>query len=132
MTNASRTIIDNDYSKVELENGIIITTWKQPLVNLEIIKQIVHNRTQAAGGKKYPLLVKVKSLRSSTKEARDFLASEKGRENVISTAIHVTSIMEHMIASLFIYLNKPVIPTKIFKDEARAKEWLAQFVIHEN
>jgi hypothetical protein len=121
-------LIDNEYSKIEFENGIIITTWKSSFINLTTIKQLVNNRLKATAGKKYPVLLKMKSIKDSTKEARDFLASEEGGKDVLAVAVYVNSVLENMIANFFIYLNKPLVPTKVFKDETKAKEWLANYI----
>jgi hypothetical protein len=80
-------------------------------------------------GQKYAVLIKMKSIKGSTKEARDFLASQIGCDGLIAGAILVDSIVENMLATFFIYLNKPRIPTKIFKDESKAKEWLELYVV---
>jgi hypothetical protein len=119
---------ENEHTKIELENGILIATWKSSFVDLDIAKEAVINRLLVTNGQKYPVLIKIKSVRSSTKEARDFLASEKGCAAVIAGAVYVDSILENMIATFFIFLNKPSVPLKIFKDETKAKEWLQQFV----
>lgn len=121
------TLADNQDIKIELENGIIIATYKNSFIDLEIAKKMIHTRLKASAGKNYPVLVKIKSVRDCTKEARDFLA-EKGCEGVIAGAILADSIFENMIANLFIYLNKPLIPTKVFKDKTKAKQWLEQFL----
>lgn len=121
-------LLDNEYGKIELENGIIIATWKAAFIDLETAQKAVSNRLTVFAGQNYPVLVKIKSIKDSTKEARDFLASEQAGKGIIAGAIHVDSIIENMLATFFIYLNKPVTPTKIFKDETKAKEWLAQFL----
>lgn len=115
---------DNEYGCIELEDGIIIATWKVSYIDLDIAKKAVENRLKVFNNKKYPGLVKIGFLKDTTKDARDFLASTKGCEGFIAGAIVVNTILENIIASLYLYLNKPVVPTKIFKDEAKAKEWL--------
>lgn len=121
-------LLDNEYSKIELSNGIMIATWKASIINLDIAKNTVISRLSVTGGQNFPVLIKIKSIKGSTKEARDFLSSEKGSEGVIAAAIYVDSIVGNMLATFFIYLNKPRIPTKIFKDEKTATKWLEQFV----
>jgi len=121
-------LLDNEYCKVELSGSIIFGTWKDSFIDLDIAKKAVSKRLEVTEGKSYPVLINIKSVKDSTKEARDFLASEKGCEGITAGAILVDSILANMIAYLFIYLNKPQIPTKVFKDEAKAKEWLGQFV----
>lgn len=122
-------LLDNEYSKIELSNGIIIATWKASFIDLNIAKNAVSSRLSVTARQNYPVLIKMKSVKGSTKEARDFLSSEKGSDGVIAGAILVDSIVENMLATFFIYLNKPGIPTKIFKDESKAIEWLEQFVV---
>lgn len=119
---------DNEYARIELEDGIVIATWKVTFVDLEIAQKAVTTRQMAFRKNKYPCLIKIHSIKDSTKEARDFLASEQGCEGIIAAAILAESVLENMIANFFIYLNKPLVPTKIFKDETKAKEWLAEFV----
>lgn len=122
-------LLDNEHTKIELSNGIMIATWKASSINLEIAKNVVRSRLDATEGQNYPILIKIKSIKGSTKEARDFLSSEKGSEGVIAAAIFVNSTLGNMLATFFIYLNKPRIPTKIFKDESKAIDWLEQFVV---
>lgn len=131
-TENTKLLLDNEYSKIELSNGILIATWKASFVNLDIAKQVVSRRLSVTSGQNYPILIKIKSIKDSTKEARDFLASEKGSDGIIAGAVIVDSVLGNMLATFFIFLNKPRIPTKIFKDEAKAKEWLEQFVVKDS
>jgi hypothetical protein len=120
-------VVDTKNIKVELVDKILIATWKCSFVDIHIAKEVVSSRINVMQGERYPALVKITSVKDSTKEARDFLASQKGCEGVIAMAIYVESILEIMVANLFIYLNKPIIPTKVFKDELKARAWLFQY-----
>jgi len=121
-------LLDNEHGRIELSNGILIATWKATFINLDIAKNAVSSRLLVTAGQNYPVLIKIKSIKDSTKEARDFLASEKGCDGIIAGAVKVDSVLTNMLATFFIYLNKPLIPTKIFKDETKAMQWLEQFV----
>lgn len=123
----TKLLLDDEYSRIELEDGIIIATWKNNFINISVAKHVVEQRLKAANGVKYPFLIKIKSIRDTTKEARDFLASKQGCEGLTAAAILAESVLENMIANFFIYLNKPLVPTKIFKDEKKALEWLANY-----
>src|SRR4051812_43875099 len=116
-----------DYS-LELETDIIIGRFKGPNIDLRLAQTIVKDRLSIFNGRKYPVLVIMKSLKNIDKEARDFLASEKGCEGLLAGAIFVNSILENTIANLFLSLTNPLVPTKIFTDEKKAREWLHQFV----
>lgn len=117
---------------MELERGIIIATWKVAYIDMETAQKAVKSRLVVFNGEKYPCLININSIKETTKEARDFLASEKGCEGFTAGAFLVDSILENVMASMYIYLNKPVVPTKVFKDRTKAVEWLAGFVEKNN
>jgi hypothetical protein len=121
-------LLDTENVIGELEDGILKFTWITSFIDLDIAEKSVSKRVNAMDGKSYPLLIKMKSINNITKEARDFLASPRGCEGVIVAAIQVSSPLENMIASMFLYLNPPLVPTKIFKDETKAKEWLSHYL----
>lgn len=100
------TILDIDCSKIELENEILIATWKNTFINLTIAKNAVIRRLEVTSGQKYPVLLKIKSIKNTTKEARDFLASEKGCEEIIAAAILINSFLGSMIANFWMKINK--------------------------
>lgn len=123
-----KTLLENEYHKLELENGIVIATWKANLIDLPIAKKMLAGRKDATNGQKYPFLIKMRSLRECTKEAREYYAAEGMGKDYVAGAVHVESIIESFIANFFIQVNKPLANFKIFNDEAKAKKWLEQFV----
>lgn len=123
-----KTLLDNEFHKLELEDGIIVATWKINVADLTTAKKMVATRLEATKGVKYPFLIKMKTFRESTQEARDFYASEDISKTMIACAVHVNSIVESFIANFFIAVNKPKTNFKIFSNEAKAKKWLEQFV----
>lgn len=125
-------LLDNEYCKIERLNGMMIATWKVPFVDLNIAKNVVNSRLSVAEGQNYPFLIRINSIKNSTKEARDYLSSETGGQGIIAAAIFVDSILTNMLATFFIFLNKPKIPAKIFKDEIKAMEWLEKFVVNDS
>ena|ERR1035437_918443 len=123
-----KTLLDNEYHRLDLEDGIIIATWKNSFIDLDIAKKMVESRLEVLQGKQYPFLIKMKSFRECTKEAREFYASAQISKDYIAGAIHIESILESFIANFFIAVNKPKTNFKIFNSEAKAKKWLAQYV----
>ncbi|MFY9310752.1 MAG: hypothetical protein WAQ28_17025 [Bacteroidia bacterium] len=121
-------LLDNEYGRIELENeSIIIATWKANILDLNTVQNAVSTRLEVVDGKSYPFLINIGSIKDSTKEARDFLASSEGTEGIIAGALLVTSTLENIMASIYIQFNKPIVPTKIFKDRAKAIEWLSKY-----
>ena len=119
-----KTIFENNKIIFELEDGILLGNWKCDIIDLDVAKEVVKHRVEATEGKKYPLLVDIKNVKTSTKEARDFLASEKGCEGLVASGILIGSSIGSMIGNFFINISRPYIPTQLFSDEAKAKKWL--------
>ena len=79
-------------------------------------------------GKKCPLLVDTRKIRSITKEARDHFAMKNRSGNVNSIAILVDSPLSRVIGNFFMGLNRPKVATKLFTDEEEAMAWLRKFI----
>lgn len=123
-----KVLFDNHEVILELENGIMLATFKVENLDLETTQKLVELRKKATNGKERPLIANIISVKSATKEARDFFASEKGCEGINATAIIVNSSIGTMIGNFYIVINKPLRPTKLFTDIIEAKKWLAQYV----
>ncbi len=123
-----KTLADNEYHKMQLENGIVIETFKPSYLDLKTTQKLVEDRVKTMGGTSYPLLANIRSIKTSSKRARDFFASEKGCDGLIAAALLVDSTLGSMIGNFFVKVTNPNIPTKAFSKETEAKKWLAQFV----
>lgn len=122
------TLTDNDFLKIESENNILIGIFKSAFVDITIAHKITNCRLEIQNGKLYPILSNIRLVKNSTKEARDFLASEAGCEGVLAAAVLTDSPVGNMIGNFFINVSKPLRPTKMFTKEAEAKKWLTQYV----
>lgn len=123
-----RLLLENEYVKIEIENNIVIGRFKAMDIDLDTARKIVEYRIIATEGKTFPLLADMKCIKSSTKAARDFFASESGCQGLTSTALLIDSPLGSMIANFYISINKPLRPVRVFTDEAKAKKWLAQYL----
>lgn len=121
-------LLENDEVRIDLELGILIAKWKSSFVDLNIAQQAVVNRLEATDFIPYPMVIDIKSIKSITKQSRDFLASEKGCEGIIAAAFLIDSSLGRILGNFFIQINKPLKPTKIFTNEIKAKKWLAKYV----
>lgn len=120
-------LIDTETFSLELENNILIGIICCDLVDLEYAKKVVTSRQELTKGENFPILVKLYSFKKLTKEARDYFASKQACEGILAGAIYTESVLENTIANLFLLLSPPAIPTKVFKNEEKAMEWLKQF-----
>jgi hypothetical protein len=121
-------LLDNNEITLELEDGIVNAIFKVEHFDLQLVQQLVEDRKKAFDGLLYPVIANVISVKSSTKAARDFFASEKGCEGIIAAAVIINSPVGSMIGNFYLRISRPLRPSKLFTDETEAKKWLAQFV----
>lgn len=121
-------LLDNDEVRIELQGGILFAKWKRSLADLNSAQQAVKHRLECTNFASFPLLLDVKELKNITKPARDFLASEKGCEGIIAGAFLINSSIGRIIGNFIIHINRPLIPTKIFTKEVKAKKWLSKYI----
>lgn len=112
----------------KIEDGCVIGTFHSDFMDLSIARKITEDRLKLQNGKEYPLLSNLKTVKNSTKSARDFMASEEGCEGVVAAAVVIDSPVGSIIINFFIRVSKPLRLTKIFTNEFEAKKWLAKFV----
>ena len=118
-------LTENEFTKIESEEGVIIGTLKVDLIDIDVVKGIIDLRLKVTDTiDPYPLLVNIRGVKNSTKEVRDFLASPKAAERVTVTALLIDSMVSATIGNFFMRISKPAVPTKIFTDEEEAIKWL--------
>ena len=121
-------MLETAYMKIWKEDGILYSVYSENLnINIEIAKNCVETRIAYSQGISYPVLIDMKGVKSVTKEARDYLADE-GARLIKGGALIVESALNKMLGNLFLRINKPKIPVKLFTDEKEAKEWLQQYL----
>lgn len=121
-------LLDNFEITLELEDGIVIAKFKAQHFDLQTVQELVKDRKKVFNGIIYPIIANVTSLKSSTKAARDFFASEAGCEGINAAAVIINSPVGSIIGNFYIRISRPLRPTKLFTDVTQAKKWLAQFV----
>lgn len=78
-------------------------------------------------GKKFPLLVDIRNIKSISSEAREHFTI-KGRESVVTAyAMILSSSLSRIIGNFFLSFDKPTVPVKLFGDADEALTWLRSF-----
>lgn len=79
-----------------------------------------------AKGVKVPLIVDMRQLKGISKAARQFYSDDDSPQTKACATL-VNSGLTRIIANLFLGLNKPKTPLKLFTAEQPAIEWLGKF-----
>lgn len=78
-----------------------------------------------SSGKKHPLLVDIRRVKSIDRVARREFASGT---NVTALALLIASPVSKVIGNVFVGLNKVAVPVRLFTSEAEATQWLKGFL----
>lgn len=123
------TELDTPFVHFSIQDGLLIATYKKGLkINLSIAKPIVQSRLTFTGSRPLPVLILTEGHVKMDKEARDFLASERGTEGVSAAAMVLERPFDWALGSFFLYLRKPAMPTRVFSHRAPAMKWIRNFV----
>ena len=112
------------------EDGILhIKITENAIVSLENLKENYKIYKELLGDNKVLLLIDSRMKYKFTKEAKAYAAGNNISLNRIATAFLVDSFANMLSTILYIWLNKPIIPTRIFISRGKAVEWLKSFYI---
>ncbi|MBK7130388.1 MAG: hypothetical protein IPM74_10420 [Crocinitomicaceae bacterium] len=94
------------------------------------IKDVIENVDafgKLTGNKKAPVIIFGGSFTSLKAETRAFMASEESLKYSAAEAFVLRSLAQKILINFYIKFDKPLVPTKVFRDKAKAIEWLRQF-----
>ena len=74
--------------------------------------------------KKFYVLSEPVGFYRITKEARDLSATKEYGSHLAAVAIVTDHVAERLVIDVYNKINKPVVPTKVFRERGLAKEWL--------
>jgi hypothetical protein len=115
----------NEYGRVYLENEIVHCDFIAERIDLEAAIKCVELRTEFINNAvEYPFCIDARKLKTVTKEARDFFASEKSIQGSKAAAIVFDSVFSCMVANFYLHFNKPQVPVKLFNKMEEAINWL--------
>lgn len=109
------------------ENILHVLLKPQADVTLEAAEENHRVTRELAGDKSVLVLVDVRPARSITREARMSFSDPEKRANTIAQAMIVDSGISKVMGNLFIGLNKPDFPVRLFTSEDEAIDWLRGF-----
>jgi hypothetical protein len=108
-------------------DGIVQVVWvPQTTALLEDATAALEAVAQITGGRRSPLMV---DMRDTGPQDRATRAAWTGRNDLSSAVgLIVGTPLSRMVGNLFIRMNKPQFPVRLFDKEARAVAWLQGFV----
>jgi hypothetical protein len=88
--------------------------------------EIRKGNSELAKGNDYAVLIEAGSFTDFSKNAKEASASREHSEKRIAMAIITSNLAKKILADLYIRINKPVSPTRIFNSKDEAIKWLQE------
>jgi hypothetical protein len=79
-------------------------------------------------GKRLPLLVDTKTMRSISREARHYYASAEAAAVASAVALMVETPVSKVLGNFYLGLSNPHLPSRLFTAEGPALEWLKGYL----
>ena len=120
-------LVDGTYAKMWISNGILYFVYKEIYeINRSMAKQIVSQRLQLQNENSYPIFCDLRAVTLAQKQARDYLAIEGA---YMTTALALLVKDEHamVITQMYIKINNPTYPTRVFTNKEKALSFLQDY-----
>jgi hypothetical protein len=116
---------DFEFATIRLRvDGIVEFTQKPVVIDINEVKECHAAMDLLQVEQPFLLLVIVPLGASSTKEAREYASQESIRNRIKAQAIVVDSLATRIMANVYMKINRPKQPIKVFSDKNAALEWL--------
>jgi hypothetical protein len=116
--------------RVSLDDDGILHAWASPGAqeNIETARQHLHAVSRLSNGRRLPILVDLRNIRSTDRDARRLYSGHEFAEHVSAAALLVDSAVSRVIGNFYLGLNKTIYPTRLFNNEPDARKWLEQYM----
>jgi hypothetical protein len=93
--------------------------------DLEDAQEVVKAHNSLTNGVKTPVLADLRNVTTgANRQARKYYCLEESCKSKLGMAMLVQSPVQRMLGNLFVKINKPPYPTRLFLDEKEALIWL--------
>ncbi len=120
---------ENEWVVIENNGKYLSVCFKEKSdteLTIEEAQKIINDSLAFTNGTVFPVMNDIKNMPPHTREVREFFAVQASR-SAKANAIVVSNTFNRVMASFFLSLSKPLIPTKIFSDRNKAADWLQKY-----
>lgn len=124
---AAHDFYENAYAQFWVSDSILYFKYKPNLIlDLQVAKQVVADRISFQDERIFPILCDVRGIINSEKAGRDYLA-HSGSLLTSAVGILVHEKVALAMSAFYLEISQPSVPTKIFKNEIEALEFLSTY-----
>ena len=109
-------------------NGIVHIVYKpNTILNIDNIKPIVQDRVTVSNGIVSPILIDLRNVISSDNATRAYLATPEAEKYLSAGAMLINNQIQSLLMNLYLKIDVPRLPAKVFTDRNKALLWLEHF-----
>ena len=97
-------------------------------VTLEDAREIMDAYHKLRKGRRLPLLIDTRTMKSFARGARHLFAGEEAQGCASAAAIIVDTPVSKVLANFYLGLSKPRLPSRLFSSEDEALAWLKGYL----
>ena len=119
---------ETKYARYFIETGIMHIIFQPELViTIEVAKQMSEDRIRICKGVGMPLYVDANALASIDTQARKYFATGESLLYAKAVGILAESLVTKLAVNLYMKVDKPLVPVKLFTTREKALKWLEQY-----
>ncbi|MFA5296960.1 MAG: hypothetical protein WC389_01990 [Lutibacter sp.] len=120
-------LFENEYAKFWIKDQILFFEYKPDLViDLIAAQRVVADRIRFQNEVAYPIFCDIRGVVDFDKAARDYLA-HSGSVLTKAVGFLVHQKVSQTIATFYVKINKPSVPTQLFEDQNAALAFLSNY-----
>ncbi|MFO0554007.1 MAG: hypothetical protein U0271_36845 [Polyangiaceae bacterium] len=119
-------IIDTGAARWWLEGPYVCNQSYVELVTADHLRAGFRAAQELSGGRRVPLVAESGPLSGANREARDLLAGPEAAAVFSAMGVLVRSPVARTIMNLFVRLQSPPFPLRVFTDPTAARDWARQ------
>lgn len=97
-------------------------------VALEDAKETMAAYLKINQGKRRPLFIDTKTMKSMTRETRQYYSGGEAAKVASAAAIIVGTPVSRVLGNFYLGLSNPHLPSRLFSSEDEALEWLKGYI----
>ena len=120
---------ENQYCRLEIKDDIMYADYKEVVIALPDAKKMLADRIMFQQREHYDCIPLVHHFKAKyvNKAARKYLGDE-GVVGLNASAFIVKTLAAKTLVNIFLFMEKPKLPIRVFEDELTAVNWIKGFV----
>ena len=119
-----KTELDKVYIELLAPNIILATIKDNSVIDIEDVIYAKKVNLELVQNLDYGLIIESGKNGEINNEARTMMVTKAIEEKRVATAIIIHNLTQRVLANLFLRINNPAIPAKIFSNQTSALKWM--------